>query len=232
MKAINDTIIKVIIPAYNEERSIAKVIANIPKEVAEVIVVNNASKDQTRQRAEEVGATVVDQPSPGYGNACLKGISYVKAQEIQPDVIVFLDGDYSDYPQQLTEVVAPILADQADMVIGSRALGKREGGSMTFPQLFGNWLATTLLKLIYGARFTDLGPFRAIKWQTLLALDMHDTNYGWTVEMQVKAAKQKIRFTEVPVNYKKRIGVSKVSGTVKGTIMAGYKILWTIFKSI
>ncbi len=232
MKTLNETSIKVIIPAFNEQGSIAKVIADIPQGVREVVVSNNNSTDQTKIRAEEAGATVVDQPIPGYGNACLKGIEYIKNQEQQPEIVVFLDGDYSDYPEQLTEVIDPILKDKADMVIGSRALGKRASGSMTFPQVFGNWLATTLMRWIYGAHFTDLGPFRAIRWDSLMALDMHDKTYGWTVEMQVKAAKQKLRFTEVPVNYKKRIGVSKVSGTIKGTVLAGYKILWTIFKSI
>jgi len=232
LKTLDDTLIKVIIPAFNEEQSIGKVIADIPSVVNEIVVANNASTDSTAKVAAEAGATVVDQPIPGYGNACLKGIEYVASQEVKPDIIVFIDGDYSDYPEQLTEVIAPIVANEADMVIGSRALGDRASGSMTFPQVFGNWLATTLMKWIYGAKFTDLGPFRAIQWESLVALQMKDKTYGWTVEMQVKAAKQKLRFTEVPVNYKKRIGVSKVSGTVKGTILAGYKILWTIFKSI
>lgn len=232
MKSLNEALIKVIIPAFNEEKSIGRVIADIPDIVNEVIVANNNSTDNTAEVAQAAGATVVHQPIPGYGNACLKGMDYVKAQEVQPDIIVFLDGDYSDYPEQLTEVVAPLIEDDMDMVIGSRALGDRASGSMTFPQVFGNWLATTLMRLIYKAKFTDLGPFRAMRWQSLLSLDMQDQTYGWTVEMQVKAAKQKMRFTEVPVNYKKRIGVSKVSGTIKGTVMAGYKILWTIFKSI
>ena len=221
-----------IIPAFNEEESIAQVIADIPELVSEVVVCNNNSTDQTKVRAEQAGATVVDQPIPGYGNACLKGIKYLKGQDLQPDIIVFLDGDYSDYPEQLPEVIAPIMQNQADLVIGSRALGNRASGSMTIPQVFGNWLATTLMRWFYGARFTDLGPFRAIRWESLMALDMQDKTYGWTVEMQVKAAKHKMRCTEVPVNYKKRIGVSKVSGTIKGTVLAGYKILWTIFKSI
>ena len=221
-----------IIPAFNEEESIAKVIADIPKLVSEVVVCNNNSTDQTKMRAEQAGATVVDQPISGYGNACLKGIEYLKNQDRQPDIIVFLDGDYSDYPEQLPEVVAPIMQDQADLVIGSRLLGNRASGSMTFPQVFGNWLATTLMRWFYGVHFTDLGPFRAIRWESLIALDVQDKTYGWTVEMQVKAAKQKLRFTEIPVNYKKRIGVSKVSGTIKGTVLAGYKILWTIFRSI
>ena len=221
-----------IIPAFNEEESIAQVIADIPELVSEVVVCNNNSTDQTKVRAEQAGATVVDQPIPGYGNACLKGIKYLKGQDQQPDIIVFLDGDYSDYPEQLPEVIAPIMQNQADLVIGSRALGNRASGSMPIPQVFGNWLATTLMRWFYGARFTDLGPFRAIRWESLMALDMQDKTYGWTVEMQLKAAKHNMRCTEVPVNYKKRIGVSKVSGTIKGTVLAGYKILWTIFKSI
>jgi len=225
------TDIKVVIPANNEEQSIGLVVRDIPKAlVSEVVVVNNASTDGTRAQAEEAGATVLDEPTPGYGNACLKGINYLNQEGKRPDVLVFLDGDYSDYPEELEQVVAPILNEGMDMVIGSRALGQREGGSMTFPQVFGNWLATTLMRLFYGVRFTDLGPFRAIRFDKLLEINMVDQTYGWTVEMQVKAARHKLKTTEVPVNYKKRIGVSKVSGTIKGTVMAGYKILWTIFK--
>ncbi len=141
-----------------------------------------------------------------------------------------MDGDYSDYPEQLPEVIQPILDGRADFVIGSRALGNRESGSMTFPQVFGNWLATSMMRWFYGIRFTDLGPFRAIRFNDLIKIDMKDKTFGWTVEMQLKATKHKLRSTEVPVNYKKRIGVSKVSGTVKGTILAGYKIIFTIFK--
>jgi len=223
--------IDVIIPAYNEEESIGLVVTDIPKSlVREVIVVNNCSSDNTRQSAETAGATVIDQPNMGYGNACLKGIEYLKAKSDAPDIVVFLDGDYSDYPQQMTDLVQPILIDDFDMVIGSRALGKKEGGAMMPQQIFGNWLATFLMRKLYGVTYTDLGPFRAIKYNSLMALNMCDTNYGWTVEMQVKAAKQKLNCTEVPVDYKKRIGVSKVTGTIKGTVMAGYKILLTIFK--
>ena len=222
--------INVVIPAYNEEQSIGKVIADIPKEVvSEIVVANNNSTDSTRSVAIAAGASVVDEPRAGYGFACLKGIDYLK-QKGETDILVFLDGDYSDYPEQLPEVIAPILADQADMVIGSRALGEKESGSMTFPQIFGNWLATSLIKLFYRVEFTDLGPFRAIRFDKLLEMEMIDQTYGWTVEMQVKAAKLKMRSTEVPVNYKRRIGVSKVSGTIKGTVLAGYKILFTIFK--
>ncbi|WPZ12072.1 glycosyltransferase family 2 protein [Roseivirga spongicola] len=223
--------IRVIIPAFNEERSVAHVVKDIPSEwVEEVIVVNNASTDNTVEVAQQAGATVLTEMTPGYGNACLKGIEYITKELPTTDIVVFLDGDYSDYPQQLPEVVSPIIERDFDLVIGSRALGRRESGSMTVPQVFGNWLATTLLKWFYGVKFTDLGPFRAIKYDKLMEIGMVDRDYGWTVEMQLKAAKHKLKCTEVAVNYKRRIGVSKVSGTVKGTVMAGYKILYTIFK--
>lgn len=221
----------VIIPAFNEEQSIGKVVTAIPRNwVSEIIVVDNNSSDRTATQAEQAGATVVFQPQKGYGNACLAGMEYVAQLPQKPDIIVFIDGDFSDYPEELPIVVAPIIESDYDLVIGSRALGKREQGSMTVPQVFGNWLATSLLKLFYGVSFTDLGPFRAVKYNKLIGMGMVDRNYGWTVEMQLKAAKQKLRCTEVAVNYKRRIGTSKVSGTVKGTIMAGYKILWTIFR--
>ena len=224
-------IIDVIIPAYNEEQSIGLVVDEIPKEwVRNVVVANNNSTDRTGEVAEEHGAKVVFQPEPGYGNACLKAMEFIAQQEVKPDIIVFLDGDHSDYPEQLPDVVKPILDDEADMVIGSRALGKSERGSLTPQQVFGNWLATVLLRLFYGVKFTDLGPFRAIRYESLLQLNMVDRNYGWTVEMQIKAAKQKLRSVEVPVDYRVRIGESKVSGTVKGTIGAGYKIILTLFK--
>ncbi|MGJ3236093.1 glycosyltransferase family 2 protein [Marivirga sp.] len=226
-----DSKIVVIIPAFNEENAVGKVINAIPKDwVEEIVVVNNASTDDTRIAAEREGATVLDQPQKGYGNACLKGIEYVNEKNTKPNIIVFLDADYSDYPEQLPELVKPILEDQMDMVIGSRALGEREGGSMTFPQVFGNWLATRLIRLFYGYKFTDLGPFRAIRWDSLMQIEMLDKTFGWTVEMQVKAAKLKLKCTEVPMAYRNRIGKSKVSGTVYGTVMAGYKILYTIFK--
>lgn len=221
----------VIIPAYNEEEAIGKVIAEIPKEwVREIVVVDNRSTDQTAIRAAEAGATVVHEPLPAYGQACLRGMAYVRSLPLPPDIIVFVDGDHSDYPEQLPDLVKPILDQNYDMVIGSRALGKRERGSMTPQQVFGNWLATFLMRLLYGVSYTDLGPFRAIKWDRLLALDMQDTTYGWTVEMQLKAAKQRMKTTEVPVKYRKRIGFSKISGTLKGVILAGYKIITTIFK--
>lgn len=226
-------VIHVIIPAFNEEQSIHKVIRAIPSGfVSGIIVVNNASTDRTPVVAREAGATVLDEPRPGYGFACLKGIEYCENQMNPPDIIVFLDGDYSDYPEEIPLVVQPILEDRADLVIGSRTRGTRERGSMTVQQIFGNWLATTLLRYFFRAQFTDLGPFRAIRFSSLLDLDMRDKTYGWTVEMQLKSARKKLRFTEVPVRYRKRIGVSKVSGTVKGTVMAGYKILYTIFKHL
>ena len=224
------THIKVIIPAYNEQDSIAKVIAEIPKNVKEIIVVNNNSSDQTVNNAKNAGATVLTENNRGYGFACLKGLEYISNQDNKPDIVVFLDGDYSDYPEELTKVVAPILNDDIDFVIGSRIKELRDAGSMTPQQVFGNWLATFLMKLFFGAKFTDLGPFRAIKYQKLLQLNMQDQTYGWTVEMQLKALKQKLSYTEVPLRYKNRIGVSKVSGTVKGTIFAGIKILGWIFK--
>ncbi|MFP4090258.1 MAG: glycosyltransferase family 2 protein [Cyclobacteriaceae bacterium] len=224
--------IKVIIPAFNEENSVAKVLRDIPMDiVSEVVVVNNNSKDDTREAAKKAGATVLDEPRQGYGYACLKGIDYVTQQRPQPDIIVFLDADYSDHPEELPRLLFPILERGADLVIGSRALGERERGSMTPQQVFGNWLACRLMKLIYGIRFTDLGPFRAIRFDALQMIGMEDKTYGWTVEMQLKAARLGLRCTEVPVSYRKRReGVSKVSGTLKGTVLAGYKIIWTILK--
>lgn len=222
--------IKVIIPAYNEADSIAKVIDDIPNSVSEIIVVNNNSTDNTEANAKNAGATVLTEENKGYGNACLKGLAYIANQKVKPDIIVFLDGDYSDYPQELTKIVAPIIENNIDFVIGARVKNLRAVGSMTAPQIFGNWLATNLMSLFFGAKFTDLGPFRAIKYDKLLMLNMIDKTYGWTVEMQLKALKHKLTYTEIPVNYKNRIGVSKVSGTVKGSIFAGAKILSWIFK--
>ncbi len=226
-------IIDVIIPAYNEEESIGLVLGDIPREwVRDIIVCNNASTDNTAEVARKAGAIVVDQPRKGYGSACLKGIEYIQArpEQEQPDIIVFLDGDYSDHPEELPEVVRPILEKDKDLVIGSRATGDLEKGAMMPQQIFGNWLAISLIKLFYQYHFTDLGPFRAIKWPKLLDINMEDPDFGWTVEMQVKAAKYKLSYAEVPVTYRRRVGVSKVSGTIRGSILAGHKILWTIFK--
>ena len=222
--------IRVIIPAFNEEKSIARVIGDLPEMVTETVVVNNNSTDQTAAVAEKSGAKVLTETRMGYGYACLKGLNYLQEQSKSPDIIVFIDGDYSDYPQELPNLVAPIIKEEADFVIGARVKSLREKGSMTPQQVFGNWLATFLMRLFYGAKYSDLGPFRAIRYSSLQKLEMEDKTYGWTVEMQLKALKHKLAYVEVPVRYKKRIGVSKVSGTVKGTIFAGIKILGWIFK--
>ncbi|MEY8020782.1 glycosyltransferase family 2 protein [Muriicola sp. SD30] len=222
--------IVVIIPAFNEARSIGHVISEIPSSVSEIIVVNNNSNDNTASVAEAAGATVLFEENMGYGYACLKGIKYLQNRSKPPGIVVFMDGDYSDYPEDLHKVVKPILDGEVDFVIGARSKALQEKGSMTPQQRFGNGLATFLMRLFFRSDFTDLGPFRAIRYEQLMALKMEDKTYGWTVEMQLKVLKKKIAYTEVPVRYKKRIGISKVSGTVKGTIFAGIKILAWIFK--
>ncbi len=222
--------IKVIIPAFNEADSITNVLNEIPSLVSETIVVNNNSNDKTAENAALAGATVLHEQRKGYGYACLCGMQYIAEQSKLPDIIVFMDGDYSDYPEELSKVVKPILEENIDFVVGARKKNLREPGSMTPQQVFGNWLATFLMKLFFGAKFTDLGPFRAIKYEKLKELQMEDKTYGWTVEMQLKVLQKKMTYTEVPVRYKKRIGVSKVSGTIKGTIFAGIKIIGWIFK--
>ena len=222
--------IKVIIPAYNEADSIAKVINDIPSIVNEIIVVSNNSTDNTEVNATKAGATVLQEPRKGYGYACLKGMKYIANQKIKPEIIVFLDGDYSDFPEQLIELITPIIEENIDFVLGARVKEKREKGSMTPQQIFGNWLATYLMKILFKASFKDLGPFRAIKYDKLIALKMEDKTYGWTIEMQLKALKQKFSYLEIPVKYRNRIGASKVSGTLKGSILAGIKILNWIFK--
>jgi glycosyltransferase involved in cell wall biosynthesis len=231
---LSDARIVVIIPAYNEEAALPLVLGDLPKNlVSQVLVCDNGSTDRSAEVARRAGAQVIPAPQRGYGNACLAGIDYLKklpAAE-QPHIVVFIDGDYSDFPDELPKVAAPVLNDEQDMVIGSRRLGGMEPGAMTFPQRFGNWLAPFLIRLLYGYRFSDLGPFRAIRWDSLLALDMQDRNFGWTVEMQVKAAKHRLRCAEVPVRYRKRAaGKSKVSGTLRGTILASWKIMITIFR--
>lgn len=223
--------IRVIIPAFNEQNAVGLVIDEIPKEwVSEIIVVDNGSTDDTFSQAMSRGATAIKEPMRGYGNACLRGMKHIADSPTQPDIIVFLDGDHSDYPEQLIDLVKPIINNDVDMTIGSRALGVKERGSMTIQQIFGNWLATTLIKIFYKVKYTDLGPFRAIRYESLMTIGMQDRTYGWTVEMQLKVAKLNLQTLDVPVNYRQRIGVSKVSGTVKGTIGAGYKIIYTIFK--
>jgi len=221
--------VAVIIPAYNEAPSISKVVNAIPLEInATIIVVNNGSTDNTVEEATRAGAIVLDESRKGYGWACLKGIEY--ANEQQAEIMVFMDGDFSDFPSEMSILIDPIVAGKMDFVLGSRVLGERERGSLTPQQVFGNWLATRLIRIFYGARFSDLGPFRAIRSNTLNSLKMSDKTYGWTIEMQIKSAKMKLRFCEVPVSYRKRIGVSKVSGTLKGTVLAGIKIIWAVFK--
>lgn len=222
--------IYVIIPVYNEEASIANVIGDIPEIVSEIIVINNNSTDKTASVAENNGATVLSEKNKGYGNACLTGLGYISEKQQRPDIIVFLDGDYSDYPEELTKIISPIIEDNIDFVLGARTAKLRQKGAMTIPQIFGNWLATSLMRLFFGSKFTDLGPFRAIKYAKLLELHMEDKTYGWTVEMQLKVIEKKYSYVEVPVNYRKRIGVSKVSGTAKGVIFAGVKILGWIIK--
>lgn len=227
-------VVDVIIPAYNEEKSIGRVLDDIPKQlVRQILVCDNNSTDNTSLFATEKGAIIVDAPFKGYGNACLAGIRFIHNQvaSAPPDIMVFLDADYSDHPDEMFHLISAI-QNGHDLVIGSRVLGIAEANSMTDVQLFGNWLSTHLIKYFYGYRFTDLGPFRAIRWDKLLELNMQDQNFGWTVEMQVKAAKHKLKCTEVPVSYRKRIGKSKISGTIKGTILAGYKIIWTIIKHL
>lgn len=223
-------IIKVVIPAYNEEQSIGLVLRDIPSFVDEVIVVNNNSSDETFNAAKLCGATVLTEIRKGYGSACLKGLKYISDTN-GCDILVFIDADYSDHPEEMSKLLVPIFNNNMDMVIGSRALGNREVGSMTPQQVFGNKLAVFLIKIFFKYQFTDLGPFRAITWKSLQQINMIDTNFGWTVEMQVKALKHKLNCAEVPVSYRKRtLGVSKVSGTIKGSLMAGYKIIKTIFK--
>jgi glycosyltransferase involved in cell wall biosynthesis len=221
----NDVKIAVIIPALNEEQSVGKVIAAIPRWVDDIIVADNGSTDKTAEVARAHGARVVSEPRRGYGSACLTAIAALD----NPDVVVFLDGDFSDYPEEMARLVDPVVSGEADLVIGSRVLGRREPGALTPQARFGNWLACTLIRLIWKVGYTDLGPFRAIRASTLLGLGMRDPDYGWTVEMQIKAARDGVRVQEVPVSYRRRIGKSKVAGTFKGVLGAGAKILLTIF---
>ncbi|MCS7033854.1 MAG: glycosyltransferase family 2 protein [Phycisphaerae bacterium] len=225
--------IAVIIPAWNEEGSIGRVIDDLPRDLLhEVIVADNNSTDYTADVARKFGATVTHAPQRGYGSACLAGIDYLRALSPpqQPDIVVFLDADYSDYPDELPLVVEPILSGRADFVIGSRTRKPQPPGALLPQARFGNLLACFLMRALWGIRYTDLGPFRAIRWKSLLSLGMSDTNFGWTVEMQIKAARAGLRIEEVSVSYRPRLGHSKITGTLKGTILAGSKILWTIFR--
>jgi glycosyltransferase involved in cell wall biosynthesis len=220
--------ISIIIPAINEEESIGLVLNDIPKDIArEIIVVDNGSHDNTANVAENLGAKVMRESLKGYGSACLRGISVLKKDT---DIVIFLDGDYSDYPQDIHTILKPILTGKAEMVIGSRMLGVRKKGALLPQALFGNKLAASLIRLFWGFRYTDLGPFRAITYKALLTLNMVDKNFGWTVEMQIKALKKGLQITEVPVRYRRRIGKSKITGTFSGTVRAGTKIIYTIFK--
>ena len=216
--------IGVVIPARDEERAIEKVLVDIPAWVEAIVVADNGSRDATARLASGAGAIVVSEPRPGYGGACLAGLAALPAS----DIIVFLDGDYSDFPEDMADLVDPIIAGRADLVIGSRMLRAEDAAELTPQQRYGNTLAVFLIRKIWGQRFTDLGPFRAISAPALASLAMADRDYGWTVEMQIKAAKLGLRCLEVPARYRQRIGVSKISGTVKGTVMAGTKILTVI----
>ena len=219
--------ISVIIPAFNEEESIGLVIKSLPqKKIKEVIVVDNGSTDKTAYIAKEHGARVVDEAFRGYGAACLKGISELN----EPEIVVFLDGDFSDFPEEIESLVNPIINNQADFVLGSRMLLPQSRISLLPQARYGNFLAVLLLKLFFQHQFTDLGPFRAIRYKSLKQLKMVDKNFGWTVEMQIKAVKHGLCIKEVPVQYRKLIGVSKVTGTISGTFKAGFKIIFTIFK--
>ena len=219
--------IAVIIPAHNEERSLPMVLDAIPAGlVEEVVVVDNASTDRTADAARSRGATILFEPRRGYGAACLRGLEHLRTR--RPEVVVFLDADYSDHPEEMPGLLEAIARGGADLVIGSRVLGTRERGALLPQARAGNWLATRLIRMLYGGRFTDLGPFRAVRFEALLALGMADRDFGWTAEMQVKALRRGLRVLEVPVSYRRRIGASKITGTVSGTVKAGAKILWTI----
>lgn len=222
--------IDVVLPAFNEEASLPLVLRAIPHPPAQrVVVVDNNSSDHTAEVAAAQGAIVVREERPGYGSACLKGLDYLRRHE-PPDVVAFLDADFSDHPEELPRVVAPILERQVDLVIGSRTLGRPEPGALLPQARAGNLIACAMIRLLYGHRYTDLGPFRAIRWAALERLEMSDPNFGWTAEMQVKALRHNLRVVDVPVSYRRRLGVSKITGTFKGTIMAGYKILWTVIR--
>lgn len=222
--------VDVIIPALDEAKSIGLVLAALPQDhIRRVVVADNGSTDGTADLARAGGAEVVTAARRGYGSACLSGLAHLRATG-PPEVVVFLDGDYSDHPEELPALLEPILAGRADLVIGSRVLGQRERGALLPQARAGNFVACTLIRLLYGTRYTDLGPFRAIRWEALERLEMVDPTFGWTAEMQVKALRQGLRVVDVPVSYRKRVGVSKITGTVRGTVLAGYKILTTVVR--
>jgi len=222
--------IDVVIPALDEERSLPLVLADLPRPpVRRVVVADNGSRDGTARVAAAGGAVVVAAPRRGYGSACLAALDHLRRNR-PPEVVVFVDADYSDHPEELPRLVAPILAGDADLVIGSRILGRREPRALLPQARAGNLVACALIRVLYGHRYTDLGPFRAVRWQALERLAMADPDFGWTAEMQVKALRRGLRVTEVPVSYRRRVGVSKITGTVAGTLRAGYKILWTVLR--
>ena len=229
--SINKMTVGVIIPAFNEALSIKKVIQDLPKDIIEeIVVVNNGSTDDTARIAQQNGAVVLTENRRGYGWACLKGMEYLKEKDIE--IVVFLDGDYSDDPKEIIQLIKPIQTNEYEFVLGSRVLGNRQRGSLKAHQILGNKLATFLIRVFFGGKFTDLGPFRAIKQDSLEKLSMTDKTYGWTVEMQIKAVKNSLKYMEVPVSYKLRIGESKVSGTIIGSLKAGTIILSWVFKSL
>ena len=220
-------ITSVIIPAFNEETSIGLVLDNLPQEtLKEIIVVNNGSTDKTACVARKHGARVVDEPLRGYGAACLKGISELD----EPEIVVFIDGDFSDFPEEIENLVKPIVENRADFVLGSRMIFPESRAALLPQARYGNILAVFLVKLFFRYQFTDLGPFRAIRYQSLKEISMTDKNFGWTIEMQIKAVNHGLRIIEIPVHYRKRVGVSKITGTLSGTFKAGTKIIFTIFK--
>lgn len=221
--------VDVLIPALDEERSLPFVLGDIPDSVRRVVVADNGSTDDTVAVARSAGAEVVEATRRGYGSACLAGIDHLRATG-PPDIVVFLDADYSDHPEELPRLVRPIAEGEADLVVGSRVVGDRERGALLPQARAGNFVACLLIRLLYGHRYTDLGPFRAIRWSTLEDLEMRDPDFGWTAEMQVKALKRGLEVREVPVSYRRRIGVSKITGTVKGTVLAGAKILATVLR--
>jgi glycosyltransferase involved in cell wall biosynthesis len=222
-----DTRIDVLIPALNEEASLPRVLDDVPRDwVRRIVVVDNGSTDRTAEVARAGGAEVVSEPRKGYGSACLAGLDHMRQDP--PDVVTFMDADYSDHPEQLPRVVTPLLRGEAEMVIGSRAIGRRQPEALLPQARFGNVLACALIEWLFGYHYTDLGPFRAIRWQALESLEMRDPDFGWTVEMQARAADRNLPVVEVPVDYRERIGVSKITGTIRGTVLAGTKILSTI----
>jgi len=224
-------VVDVVIPALNERESLPRVLRDLPHALLrEVLVVDNGSTDGSGQVARDCGASLVVEPRRGYGQACLTGIATLAGRPAPPEIVVFVDADYSDHPDELPLLVRPLAEDRCDFVVGSRVLGRSEPRALLPQARFGNLLAAWLIRRIYGLPVTDLGPFRAIRWATLSGLEMADRDFGWTVEMQVKAAREGVRYLEVPVSYRRRIGVSKITGTVSGTLRAGWKILSTIHR--